>query len=136
MSRTQEENDYVWSHDKRLAEISTKSGPPTADDLDYEQKACGLVRSMSTLSPAERALWDKAVASGDWEAAGALSMIGMIRLDGHTSDAHGTTYDPLNTEITVANIEKYFRYGFVDSAGNPAPQFQALIQFLQNNPAV
>jgi hypothetical protein len=137
LSRTQEENDYVLAHDKRFAEIRDQGGPRTADELDYVQKAGGMVHSMENLSPAERALWDKANASGDWEAAGALCWIGMIRMGGHTANgAGGTTYDPLNTAITAANVEKYFQYGVIDSAtGKPWPAFQALIRFLQANQA-
>lgn len=55
---------------------------------------------------------------------------------GHTAGgAAGTTYDPLTTEITSANIEKYFRYSIVDPTGKAQAQFQALIQFLQNDTA-
>ena len=48
--------------------------------------------------------------------------------------ANGTTYDPLNTEITAANIEKFFSHSIVDPTGKAQSQFYALIQFLQDNP--
>jgi len=137
-SRTQEEQDYVRANDKRLAEITAQGKPPeklTADDLDYLQKAAGFVNTFANLSPAEKTLYDKAVASGNIEAAAGISQIAFIRMMGHTAGgANGTTYDPLNTEITAANIEKYFSHSIVDPTGKAQSQFQALIQFLQDNP--
>ena len=98
------------------------------------QKAVGFVNTMANLSPAEKALYDKAVASGNTEAAAGISQIALVRMMGHTAGgANGTTYDPLNTEITAANIEKYFSHSIVDPTGKAQSQFQALIQYLQNN---
>lgn len=138
LSRTQEEQDYVRANDKRLAEITAQGKPPeklTADDLDYLQKAAGFVNTFANLSPAEKTLYDKAVASGNTEAAAGISQIALVRMMGHTAGgANGTTYDPLNTEITAANIEKYFSHSIVDPTGKAQSQFQALIQFLQDNP--
>jgi hypothetical protein len=137
-SRTQEEQDYVRANDKRLAEITAQGKPPeklTADELDYLQKATGFVNTFANLSPAEKALYDKAVASGNAEAAAGISQIALVRMMGHTAGgANGTTYDPLNTEITAANIEKYFSHSIVDPTGKTQSQFQALIQLLQDNP--
>jgi hypothetical protein len=92
---------------------------------------------MASLSPAEKALYDKVVASGNKDAAAGISQIAFIRTtSGHTAGgANGTTYDPMNTEITAANIERYFSHSIVDSTGKAQSQFQALIQYLQNNPA-
>ena len=136
-SRTQEEQDYVRANDKRLAEITSQGKPPeklTADELDYLQKAAGFVNTFANLSPAEKALYDKAVTSGNTEAAAGISQIAFVRMMGHTAGgANGTTYDPLNTEITAANIEKYFSHSIVDPTGKAQSQFQALIQFLQDN---
>jgi hypothetical protein len=140
INRSQEDHDYLFANDKRLAEIVAQGKSPdelTAEDLDYMQKATGLVNTMATLSPAEKALYDKAVASSNKEAAAGISQIALIRMMGHTAGgANGTTYDPLNTEITAANIEKYFSHSIADPTGKAQSQFQALIQYLQNNPVV
>lgn len=137
---TQEEHDYLFTHDKRLAEITAQGKfdyQLTADELDYMQKATGMVNTFANLSPKEKALYDKAVASGNKEAAAGISQIAFIRMMGHTAGgANGTTYDPLNTEITAANIGKYFSHSIVDPTGKAQSQFQALIQYLQDNPAV
>lgn len=140
VNRSQEDHDFLFANDKRLAEITAQgksSDKLTADELDYMQKATGMVNTFANLSPAEKALYDKAVASGNTEAAAGISQIALVRMMGHTAGgADGSTYDPLNTEITAANIEKYFSHSIVDSTGKAQSQFQALIQFLQNNPAV
>lgn len=140
VNRSQEDHDFLFANDKRLAEITAQGKSPdqlTADELDYMQKATGLVNTFANLSPAEKALYDKAVASGNTEAAAGISQIALVRMMGHTAGgASGTTYDPLNTEITAANIEKYFSHSIVDPTGKAQSQFQALIQFLQDNPAV
>ncbi len=139
VNRSQEDHDFLFASDKRLAEITAQGKSPdrlTADDLDYMQKATGLVNTFANLSPAEKALYDKAVASGNTEAAAGISQIALVRMMGHTAGgANGSTYDPLNTEITAANIEKYFSHSIVDPTGKAQSQFQALIQYLQNNPA-
>jgi hypothetical protein len=44
--------------------------------------------------------------------------------------AGGATYDPLNTAITAANVERYFSHGIVDPTGQAKAGFQALIAFL------
>ena len=139
VNRTQEDHDYLFAHDKRLAEITAQGKSPeklTAEELDYVQKAVGFVNTMANLSPAEKALYDKAVTSGNAEAAAGISQIALVRMMGHTAGgANGMTYDPLNTEITAANIEKYFSHSIIDPTGKAQSQFQALIQYLQDNPA-
>lgn len=138
MSRTQEEQDYVRANDKRLAEITAQGKPPeklTADEMDYMQKAAGFVNTFANLSPAEKALYDKAVASGNTEAAAGISQIALIRQGGNMAGgANGSTYNPLTMEITAANIEQFFSHSIVDPSGNAQSRFQALIQFLQENP--
>jgi len=138
VNRSQEDHDYLFANDKRLAEITAQGKPHeklTADELDYVQKATGLVNTFANLSPAEKALYDKAVATGNTEAAAGISQIAFIRMMGHMAGgANGTTYDPLNTEITAANIAKYFSHSIVDPTGGAQSKFQALIQFLQHNP--
>ncbi|MDR2678143.1 MAG: hypothetical protein LBB51_01730 [Zoogloeaceae bacterium] len=135
VNRSREEHDFLFANDRRLAEITAQGKSPdqlTADEIDYMQKATGLVNTFANLSPAEKALYDKAVASGNAEAAAGISQIAFIRM-GHTAgDANGATYDPLDTEITAANIEKYFSHSIIDPSGKAQSRFQALIQFLQN----
>ncbi len=137
-SRTQEEQDYVRANDKRLAEITAQGKPPeklTADEMDYLQKAAGFVNTFANLSPAEKALYDKAVASGNTEAAAGISQIALIRQGGNMAGGtNGTTYNPLTMEITAANIEKFFSHSIIDQTGQAQSRFQALIQFLQDNP--
>lgn len=142
MSRTAEETDYVLTHDTKFAAIRDKineNNSPntlTAEELDYAQKASGFVNTMANLSSAEKALYDKMVASGNTAAVAGMSQIALIRMMGHMAGgANGTTYDPINTEITIANIERYFSHSIVDPSGKAQSQFQALIQYLQNNPA-
>ncbi len=139
LSRTAEESAYVREHDKRFAEIAASGKGPgelTADETSYMQKAGGFVNTFAHLSSAEKALYDKAVASGDTQAAAGLSQIALTRAGGHMAGgANGTTYDPTNTEITVANIEKFFRHSIVDPSGESASNFQALMRFLQSNSA-
>lgn len=139
VNRSQEDHDFLFANDKRLAEIVAQGKAPeqlTADELDYMQKATGMVNTFANLSPAEKALYDKAVASGNTEAAAGIGLIALVRMMGHTAGgANDTTYDPLNTEITAANIEKYFSHSIVDPTGEAQSRFQALIQFLQENPA-
>jgi len=140
MSRTAEEMNYVLAHDTKFAAIRDKInennglGTLTAEEVDYAQKAGGLVNSFANLSPAEKDLYDKAVASGNKDAAVGISQIALIRMMGHTAGgANGAAYDPINTEITAANIERYFSHSIVDPSGKAQSQFQALIQFLESN---
>ena len=137
LSRTAEDTDYLFAHDARLATIRDKNPDSlTAEELDYEQKAGGFVNTMANLSPAEKGLYDKMVASGDKAAAAGMSQIAFIRTMGHMAGgANGTTYDPISTEITAANIGKYFSHSIVDPSGKAQAQFQALIKYLQSNPA-
>lgn len=140
MDRTPEEMDYLITHDTKLAAIYEKmngGAALTSSEIDYQQKTIGFVNTMAALSPAEKALYDRAVASGNTEAAAGISQIALVRMMGHTAGgANGTTYDPLDKEITAANIEKYFSHSIVDPTDKAQSQFQALIQYLQNNPAV
>ncbi|MBN8284996.1 hypothetical protein [Zoogloea sp.] len=134
INRSEADQAYLFAHDQRLAEIAAQGKPPeklTADELDYMQKATGMVNTMANLSPAEKALYDKAVASGNTAAAAGISQIALIRMMGHTAGgAGGATYDPLNTAITAANVERYFSHSIVDPTGQAKAGFQALIAFL------
>lgn len=65
INRSPEDHAFLFANDKRLAEITAQGKPPeklTADELDYLQKATGMVNTFANLSPAEKALYDKAVA--------------------------------------------------------------------------
>lgn len=139
LSRTASDTAYLWANDKKLAEIAAKGNSCdnlTSSELDYMQKAGGVVNTMANLSPAEKDLYDKAVASGNKDAAAGISQIALTRMMGHTAGgANGTSYDPINTAITPENIKNYFSYSIVDPSGKAQAQFQALIQFLQSNPA-
>ncbi len=134
INRSEADQAYLFAHDQRLAEIAAQGKPPeklTADELDYMQKATGMVNTMANLSPAEKALYDKAVASGNAAAAAGISQIALVRMMGHTAGgAGGATYDPLNTAITAANVERYFSHSIVDPTGQAKAGFQALIAFL------
>jgi len=139
VNRSQDDQDFLFANDKKLAEITSQGKSPdqlTAEEIDYVQKATGLVNTMANLSPTEKSLYNKAVASGNTEAAAGIGQIGLIRMMGNTaSGANGMPYDPLSTEMTAANIEKYFSNSIVDPTGNAQSKFQALIQFLKANPA-
>ncbi len=136
VNRSQEDHDFLCANDKKLAEISAKPyNSRTADDIDYMQKATGFVNTFAHLSSAEKALYDKAVASGNTEAAEGIAQIALIRQGGEMAGgANGTTYNSRTTEITAANIEKYFSHSIVDPTGQAQSKFQALMQLLQSNP--
>jgi hypothetical protein len=137
ISRTAEDMNYLYAHDDKLAAIRDKENSGlgiTSSEVDYMQKTVGFINTMGNLSPAEKALYDKAVASGNKEAAAGIGQIAFIRTMGHTAGgAAGTTYDPVNTEITAANIEKYFSHSIADPSGRSQSQFQALIQYLHSD---
>ncbi|BBP00910.1 hypothetical protein [Sulfuriferula nivalis] len=122
------------------AKVSTNGNTSnlTADELDYYQKAHGFVNTMASLIPSERALYDKMVASGNVAAAAGMGDIAFTRTTlGHmASTQDGATYDPTNMAITPNNIIKYFSQSSNDPTGNTQSQFQALIQYLQNNPTI
>lgn len=133
MSRTVEDMDFLLANDKKLAEIEAKGDANrTAADIDYVQKARGFVNTMKNLSDDEKALYDELVAKGNTAAAGAISAIAFIREMGHTAGGqNGTTYDPINSKITVEDILKLFRHSIVDPTGETESRFQALVQYLQ-----
>lgn len=137
VNRSQEDHDFLFANDKRLAEISAKAyASRTADEIDYLQKSAGFVNTFAYLNASERALYDKAVANGDTAAAEGIAQIALIRQGGEMAGgANGTTYNPRTTEITAANIERFFTHSIVDHTGNAGSKFQALIRFLQSDPA-
>lgn len=103
----------------------------TASELDAAQKKGGFVNTMAYLSPAEKALYDEAVAKGDSKAATGLAQIALIRTGGMAAGQGGSTYDPDQTAITAENISQYFRHSIVDQDGNSDPPFDALTRFLE-----
>ncbi len=139
LSRTPQDMEYLIANDKKFSAILDKENKGiglTASEVDYMQKTTGFVNSFALLSPAEKDLYDQAIASGNKEAAAGIGIIALTRTMGHMAGgADGTTYDPINTEITAANVEKFFRHSVKDPSGKMQAQFQALIQFLQTNPA-
>jgi hypothetical protein len=141
INRSAEDMNYLITNDPKLAAIYAKinqnngSGNLTAEELDYQQKTIGFVNTMAYLSPDEKATYNKMVASGNKEAAAGMSVIAFERATlGHTASTGGSaTYDPINTAITPENILKYFSQSIGDPTGKTQSQFQALIQYLQNN---
>jgi hypothetical protein len=137
MNRTPEDVAYMQANDPKLAANLYKMNhniPLTADEIDYDQKTMGFVNSFALLSDSEKALYDKAVASGNQDAAAAISVIAFTRTLGHTAGGKdGTTYDPIDTEITADNVRRYFSYSIVDPTGKAQSQFDALVRFLESS---
>lgn len=139
LNRSRKDHDSQPANDQKLAAITAQGKSPdklTAEELDYMQKATGFINTFAHLSPAEKALYDKAVASGNTEAAEGIAQIALIRTGGHIAGgANGATYNPVNMEITAGNVAKYFSHSIVDPTAGAQAKFQALIQFLQDNSA-
>lgn len=137
MSRTADDVAFMQANDPKLAANLYKNNhniPLTAEEIDYDQKTMGFVNSFALLSDSEKALYDKAVASGNPEAAAAISMIALTRTMGHTAGGKdGATYDPIDTEITADNVRRYFSYSIVDPTGKAQSQFDALVRFLESS---
>lgn len=139
-TRTSEDMDYLAAHDAKLAAIHNKSSNGinlTSSEIDYLQKIGGFVNTMASLSPAEKQMYDDMVAAGNSAAAEGIAKIAFMRATmGHTAGgANGTTYDPINTEITAENVVKYFMNTIKDETGKSGDQFQALVQYLENRPS-
>ena len=63
INRSEADQAYLFTHDQRLAEIAAQGKPPeklTADELDYMQKATGLVNTTSSASRASMAAASRA----------------------------------------------------------------------------
>ena len=106
--RTDADMEYLRANDKRFAEIAAQGKSPeqlTSSELDYMQKAGGFVNTMANLSPEEKALYDKAVASGNTQAAAGLAQIAFIRTGGHAAGGSGgRTRGPRSTSATASSI--------------------------------
>lgn len=146
VERTQADFEYLSANDKRFAELQNKmkaSGKNgfdslMADEVDYMQKAGGFVNTMAELSPKEKALYDELVASGNFEAAHGMALVGMSRVGMGGQQVklpNGKTFDPANTEVTAANIQSLFKQMFVDPSGNTDRQFDALVSYLDKREA-
>jgi hypothetical protein len=136
MSRTPDDVAFMQTNDPKLAANLYKINhniPLKAAEIDYDQKTMGFVNSFALLSDSEKALYDKAVASGNQEAAAGISVIAMTRTLGHSAGGkEGATYDPINTEITADNVRRYFSYSIIDPTGKAQSQFDALVRFLES----
>lgn len=146
VERTQAEFDYLLANDKRYAEILEKikaygmngTDALSADEMDYLQKASGMVNTMAELSPREKALYDELVTQGNHEAAHGLLLVGMSRIGMNGQQVtlpNGKTFDPTTTEVTAANIRNLFKHLFVDQSGNIDRQFEALASCLDKREA-
>jgi hypothetical protein len=139
VERSAADTEYLLANDKRLAEIRTKDPQTlTADEIDYQQKAGGLVNTMATLSPAEKALYDEMVAAGNYDAVAGMNLIALSRQGMGGQQVRlpdGSSFDPTTTEITPENIRKLFTVMFVDSDGSSAKRLAALAGHLEQRPA-
>ena len=126
--RTGEESDFVLQHDQRFANlVADGSGARTADDLDYMQKASGMVNTMANLSPSEKQLYDTLVAKGDTKAVEGLALIALSRTgSGDVTLGDGTSFNPNTTAITPQNIRSLFSQLFVGDSRQTQQAFEAL----------
>lgn len=140
VGRSQEDRDFLFANDRKLAEIVAKGQPFnswTAEETNYAQTSGGFINTFANLSSTEKALYDKAVASGNLAAAQGIAQIALIRQAGDVAGgANGTTYNPRATEISSASVEGLFGHSIVDSTGNAMTAFKALAKFIQTNPIV
>ncbi|MDD2743167.1 MAG: hypothetical protein PHV02_12895 [Rhodocyclaceae bacterium] len=141
VERAPADHEYLAEHDQRYGQLLEKikahgmngSEALTADELDYMQKASGMVNTMAQLSSGEKALYDEMIAQGNHEAANGLLLVGMSRtgMEGQqVTLPNGQTFDPTSTEVTAANVRNLFKYLFVDPSGNTDRSFDALASFL------
>lgn len=143
VQRSAEENAYIAKHDARLSGIQAKlkeSGfeSLSSAEVDYLQKAGGMVNTMSHLSSSERALYDEMVAKGKGQSATALLLIGMSRIGMEGPSVtlpNGKTFDPSNTEVTASSVRNLYQFMFVDPSGQTNKQFEALAAYLDGRAA-
>lgn len=146
VARSSADFEYLEKHDQRYGELLEKIKAHgmngleslTADELDYMQKAGGMVNTVAYLSSGERALFDEMIAQGNHEAANGMLLVGMSRIGmsgQQISLPNGQSFDPTATEITAANIRNLFKYLFVDPSGNTDRTFEALASYLDKREA-
>lgn len=135
VERSDDEVAFLHQNDQQLAAILAKDEKTrTADEIDYMQKATGFVNTMAELTPTEKALFDKLVAQGDWEAAQGFFLVGMARVGmggQQVTLPDGRSFDPATTEVTADNIRNLFKQMFVDPSGQTDRQFEALAAALE-----
>jgi hypothetical protein len=146
VERSPADFEYLEKHDQRYAELLEKIQAHgmngyevlTADELDYMQKASGMVNTMAYLSSGEKALFDEMVAQGNREAATGLLLVGMSRIGMEGQQVtlpNGQSFDPTGTEVTATNVRNLFKYLFVDPSGTTDRSFEALASFLDKREA-
>lgn len=139
VERSPADYEYLRAHDSRFVELSERDSKTwTADEVDYMQKAGGLVNTMAKLSAKEKAMYDQLVAEGNWQAAAGLNLVAMARMlpaDQEVTLPDGKVFNPNRTEVTADNIRKLFRQMFVDSSGQTDRSFAALASWLDRQPA-
>lgn len=132
-SRQGEDTAFLMAHDTRFAEIAAKpDGARTADEIDYMQKAGGLVNTMAKLSPDEKKLYDELVAQGNTAAVRGMNLLAMSRMGGgEITLPNGTSFDPSKTAITPENIRSLFSQMFASDDGQDARSFEALASYME-----
>lgn len=139
VQRTSEEVEFVKNNDKRFAQIGSKDPQTlTAEELDYQQKAGGMVNTMANLSAKEKALYNDLIAKGDYEAASGMNLIALSRQGMQNQNvqlSNGQSFNPMKTEITAGNIRNLFQYMFVDNTGDTSKRLEALASYLDQNKA-
>lgn len=139
VERSPADYEYLRAHDSRFVELSERDSKTwTADEVDYMQKAGGLVNTMAKLSAKEKAMYDQLVAEGNWQAAEGLNLVAMARMlpaDQEVTLPDGKVFNPNRSEVTADNIRKLFRQMFVDSSGQTDRSFAALASWLDRQPA-
>lgn len=141
VERSDEETEFISKNDKRLAEIREKiknNGFESlkADDMDYVQKAAGMVNTIAMLSPKEKALYDDMVTKGDYEAARGLMLVGMSRIGMEGQQVtleNNLSFNPIDTELTAETIRNLFKQIFVSDNRNTDSAFDALASYLEQN---
>lgn len=136
--RTQADMDYLTTHDERFVTLRDKMASSgfaslTSDEVDYMQKASGMVNTMAYLSSSEKALYDKMVSEGKGEAAQALGLVALSRVGMQGQQVtlpNGQRFDPTQTEVTAKNLRTLFSQMFVDPSGQTDRQFEALAAYL------
>lgn len=141
VERSAEEIEFISKNDKRLAEIHEKIKNNSfeslkADDMDYVQKAAGMVNTIAMLSPKEKAFYDDMVTKGDYEAARGLMLVGMSRIGMEGQQVtleNNLSFSPIDTELTAETIRNLFKQMFVSDNGNTDSAFDALASYLEKN---
>ncbi len=146
VERSEADFEYLAKHDQRYTELLEKikayglngTDALTADEMDYMQKASGMVNTMAHLSAGEKALYDELRVQGNHEAANGLLLVGMSRIGMEGQQVtlpNGKSFDPTETEVTATNIRNLFKYLFVDPEGNTDRVFEALASYLDKREA-